>query len=92
MPHILPLQKSTVHVYRLITKKTYEAEMFRRASQKLGLAQAVRAAEQQSSDALHAVWYCQRYGHASVAASSLTNAVVRVDRCLSREAFARRST
>ncbi len=38
----VPLQTAKVHVYRLITKKTYEAEMFRRASRKLGLAQAVR--------------------------------------------------
>ncbi len=28
-------------MYRLITKKTYESEMFRRASRKLGLSQAV---------------------------------------------------
>jgi SNF2 family DNA or RNA helicase len=35
------LQTATVRVYRLITKKTYESEMFRRASRKLGLSQAV---------------------------------------------------
>ena len=34
-------QTSTVRVYRLVTKKTYESEMFRRASLKLGLSQAV---------------------------------------------------
>ena len=41
-PCVLPLpQLNKVHVYRLITKKTYESEMFRRASRKLGLSQAV---------------------------------------------------
>ena len=35
-------QTETVRIYRLITKKTYEAEMFRRAGRKLGLSQAVR--------------------------------------------------
>ena len=34
-------QTNTVRIYRLITAKTYEAEMFKRASKKLGLAQAV---------------------------------------------------
>ena len=34
-------QTTSVRVYRLVTKKTYEAEMFRRASRKLGLSQAV---------------------------------------------------
>lgn len=34
-------QTSTVRIYRLITRKTYEAEMFRKASRKLGLHQAV---------------------------------------------------
>ncbi len=40
-PHACQLQTSQVNVYRLVTTKTYEAEMFRRASHKLGLAQAV---------------------------------------------------
>ena len=35
------VQTSKVTVYRLITKRTYESEMFRRASRKLGLSQAV---------------------------------------------------
>lgn len=34
-------QTQMVRIYRLITKKTYEAEMFRRAGRKLGLSQAV---------------------------------------------------
>jgi chromodomain-helicase-DNA-binding protein 7 len=34
-------QTEEVKVYRLISKKTYEAEMYRRASKKLGLDQAV---------------------------------------------------
>lgn len=34
-------QKNEVRVYRLVTKKTYEAEMFTRASKKLGLHHAV---------------------------------------------------
>ena len=34
-------QNQEVMVYRLITKKTYEAEMFERASKKLGLDQAI---------------------------------------------------
>lgn len=34
-------QENLVKVYRLITKKTYEAEMFERASKKLGLDQAI---------------------------------------------------
>ena len=34
-------QTKDVRIYRLITSKTYEAEMFRRASLKLGLSQAV---------------------------------------------------
>ena len=34
-------QENEVKVYRLITKKTYEAEMFERASKKLGLDQAI---------------------------------------------------
>ena len=32
-------QTKDVRIYRLITAKTYEAEMFKRASRKLGLAQ-----------------------------------------------------
>lgn len=38
----VPGQTEMVRVYRLITKKTYEAEMLRRAGRKLGLSQAVR--------------------------------------------------
>ena len=34
-------QENEVKVYRLITKKTYESEMFERASKKLGLDQAI---------------------------------------------------
>lgn len=34
-------QENSVQVFRLITKKTYEAEMFERASKKLGLDQAI---------------------------------------------------
>jgi len=34
-------QKDEVMVYRLITNNTYEAEMFKRASKKLGLDQAM---------------------------------------------------
>ncbi len=34
-------QSSEVQVYRLITAKTYEAEMFERATKKLGLDQAI---------------------------------------------------
>ena len=34
-------QASEVVVYRLITMKTYEAEMFERATKKLGLDQAI---------------------------------------------------
>lgn len=34
-------QKFEVQVYRFITKKTYEAEMFERATKKLGLDQAI---------------------------------------------------
>lgn len=34
-------QKQEVMVYRFITKKTYEAEMFERATKKLGLDQAI---------------------------------------------------
>jgi superfamily II DNA/RNA helicase len=37
-------QRQRVSVYRLITAHTYEADMFRRASQKLGLDQAISAA------------------------------------------------
>ena len=34
-------QKKTVSIYRLVTKNTYEAQMFERASKKLGLGQAI---------------------------------------------------
>lgn len=34
-------QTKDVRIYRLVTSKTYEAEMFKRASKKLGLSQAV---------------------------------------------------
>ena len=34
-------QQKSVHVYRLVTKGTYEEELFTRASRKLGLSQAV---------------------------------------------------
>eukprot|EP01084_Bolivina_argentea_P215136 365224_1 len=34
-------QKKAVFVYRLVTKNTYEAQMFERASKKLGLGQAI---------------------------------------------------
>lgn len=34
-------QQKSVHVYRLVTKGTYEEELFNRASRKLGLSQAV---------------------------------------------------
>lgn len=40
-------QTEEVKVYRLISKKTYEAEMYRRASKKLGLDQAVFLSNQQ---------------------------------------------
>ena len=40
-------QKEEVKVYRLISKKTYEAEMYRRASKKLGLDQAVFLSNQE---------------------------------------------
>lgn len=41
-------QKEEVKVYRLISKKTYEAEMYRRASKKLGLDQAVFLSSQRN--------------------------------------------
>lgn len=43
-------QTRDVRIYRLVTSKTYEAEMFRRASRKLGLSQAVFEAGKASSN------------------------------------------
>ena len=43
-------QTELVNVYRLISKKTYEAEMYRRASKKLGLDQAVFLSGQNNSN------------------------------------------
>lgn len=42
-------QTEEVKVYRLISKKTYEAEMYRRASKKLGLDQAVFLSNQRNA-------------------------------------------
>jgi hypothetical protein len=39
-------QQRSVSVYRLVTRNTYEAEMFERASKKLGLDQAVLSSMQ----------------------------------------------
>ena len=39
-------QKKSVTIYRLITRKSFEAEMFERASKKLGLEQAVLGTRQ----------------------------------------------
>ena len=44
-------QKEEVKVYRLISVKTYEAEMYRRASKKLGLDQAVFLTNQNQTSA-----------------------------------------
>jgi SNF2 family DNA or RNA helicase len=46
-------QKAEVKVYRLISKMTYEAEMYRRASKKLGLDQAVFLSNQNDTSNTH---------------------------------------
>jgi hypothetical protein len=45
-------QKRRVTIYRLVTKKTFESEMFERASRKLGLEQAILSTHDFNSNAL----------------------------------------
>lgn len=45
-------QKKQVMIYRLITNKTFESEMFTRASRKLGLEQAILSTHNFNSNAL----------------------------------------